>query len=211
MEPITPSEYGQRLDRLQQAVADADLDCFIVTARESIFYLTGRVYDPLERPFFMLVRPHGATVLLVPRLEREHMLGAINVRHIESYWEYPARRGERWQDRLTDLLRKDRAIGVEASLRQEIAGELSGFQIETPPLIAEGNDDALAAGMVISIEPGIYLPEIGGVRHSDTFLVTEDGHECLTRSPTRLDDLTLTGWRPYRRLVGGVLQRSFNL
>ncbi len=49
------------------------------------------------------------------------------------------------------------------------------------PWIAEGSPDVLAENMVISIEPGIYLKGKGGVRHSDTILVTHDGYEVLTR------------------------------
>lgn len=59
------------------------------------------------------------------------------------------------------------------------------------PYIAEGYDRGLLPGMVISIEPGIYIPGIGGFRHSDTVLVTEDGYNKLTRAPETLEDLTI--------------------
>jgi Xaa-Pro dipeptidase len=45
--------------------------------------------------------------------------------------------------------------------------------------------------MVFSIEPGIYLPGIGGFRFSDTVLVTETGNFALTHAPESLDELTL--------------------
>lgn len=59
------------------------------------------------------------------------------------------------------------------------------------PYIAEGYDRQLEPNMVISIEPGIYIPGIGGFRHSDTVLITEEGYQKLTRAPETLEDLTL--------------------
>lgn len=43
------------------------------------------------------------------------------------------------------------------------------------PWIAQGSEEALRENMVISIEPGIYIDQLGGFRHSDTILITKDG------------------------------------
>ena len=68
-----------------------------------------------------------------------------------------------------------------------------GFGItgHEPPWIAAGSKDILEKNMVVSVEPGIYLPDIGGFRHSDTVLVTEDGCLTLTTASDRLEDLIL--------------------
>jgi Xaa-Pro aminopeptidase len=41
----------------------------------------------------------------------------------------------------------------------------------------------LKAGQVFTIEPGIYIPGIGGVRHEDVALITKTGHKLLSRCP----------------------------
>jgi len=389
--PITHQEYQARMTRLQQLVAAEGLDLFIVSAEESILYLTGVSYRPLERPFFILVRPREEPELLVPKLEQEHLAGAASVQRVQTYWDYPAPRGECCTERLLGLIGSPSALGVEPSLPAEVGVCLASFQPAVRPLVerlrlvksaaeierlrkaahyadlgvaralkvayegasvlelfgqgrtvqmhmlrevgydpvvssvlvgawpapgsamphgvpsvgarlgvgphialalmrvhgycaecertafvvppspelcevfgtmeearhrafalarpgvacaeldaaangflrdegygerllhrtghgfglsthegpwvAEGSDDVLAAGMLISIEPGIYLPGVGGVRHSDTVLITANGYESLTRHPADLESLTIRGAKPYQRLMGALTRR----
>jgi len=392
---ITPQEYQTRMANLRRKVAAHTLDAFLVSGQDSIFYLTGVSYEPLERPFFILVRPDAPCMLLVPALEQGHLQAAPNIEVVHAYWDYPSPEGRGWPERLLDLLEGSATLGVEPSLPQEIAARLGSITCHTLPLVedlrlvkspaevrmirtaaryadlavgkvirasyygvsevelfaqsravqmqimkhmgydvlttsvlagawpaplsaqphgipaisdrlkggphiavcldrvfgyaaecertyftapaaddvkeafaamsearrkayalikpgarctdidatvkgfltdegygdyllhrtghgfglgnhegpwlAEGSADVLAANMLISIEPGIYLPGIGGVRHSDTILVTGDGYEHLTHYPTDLDSLTIRTSKPFTRLRGALIRRAVGM
>ncbi|MGC9334369.1 MAG: M24 family metallopeptidase, partial [Anaerolineae bacterium] len=64
-----------------------------------------------------------------------------------------------------------------------------GLETHEPPYLVEGNLDLLAAGMTFTVEPGVYVPGVGGVRIEDDVLVTTDGSETLTGLPRELASL----------------------
>jgi len=389
---ITKQEYLERVKKLQNLVKGKDLDAFLVTAQDSIYYLTGVTYVPLERPFFMIVYPDGDSILLSPALDQEHLRTATDAGKLHHYWDYPSPSGEGWPERLHDLLAGVNQLGVEPSLPQEIAIQLApynpvvyplvetlrlvkspdevrmlrqaahfakkgmeaiikasykgvseieifslgrsvqmkiikttefdplntnvltaawparlglqphgipligdrlhegphialsfmrvngygaecertyfvasptsemkkmfetmqearrrGFKLIKPgvscaeidqaangflrqegladyllhrtghgfglgnhegPWVAEGSEDILTENMLISMEPGIYVPDLGAFRHSDTLLVTEDGYENLTPYPDDLDSLTIGKSKFFNRLRGILVRRA---
>ena len=61
-----------------------------------------------------------------------------------------------------------------------------GLEIHEPPRVGRGDKTRLQAGMVITIEPGAYIQDFGGIRIEDTVLVTKSGCEILTPTSKEL-------------------------
>lgn len=57
-----------------------------------------------------------------------------------------------------------------------------GLDIHEGPSVAPGNEEILEEGMVVTVEPGIYIPGWGGVRIEDMALVVKGGFELLTKT-----------------------------
>ncbi len=64
-----------------------------------------------------------------------------------------------------------------------------GLEIHEQPRVARDQKEVLEPGMVITIEPGVYLPGEGGVRIEDMVVVTERGHQVLTPATKELLEL----------------------
>ncbi|OQP05761.1 Xaa-Pro dipeptidase [Geobacillus sp. 46C-IIa] len=61
-----------------------------------------------------------------------------------------------------------------------------GLEIHEGPALSFRSDAVLEPGMVVTVEPGIYIPGLGGVRIEDDAVITADGNEALTHSPKEL-------------------------
>ncbi|MFI5284641.1 MAG: M24 family metallopeptidase [Candidatus Dormibacterales bacterium] len=82
-------------------------------------------------------------------------------------------------------------LGVQDSLRHHV-GHSIGLEGHEAPFLDRGDEAVLEPGMVFTVEPGVYVKELGGFRHSDTVVITEDGCRLMTDYPRELKDLVLT-------------------
>ncbi len=71
-----------------------------------------------------------------------------------------------------------------------------GLAVHEDPRLGPGSDTVLLPGMVLTVEPGVYLPGRMGVRIEEMALITPDGHEVLTELPRRPAELTPAAGAP---------------
>ena len=131
---------------------------------ERTFFL-GSVPEAARKPFQVMME---ARALTYDRLKPGGNMGEIDIE-------------------VNNLFKK---AGYEENLLHR-TGHGMGITGHEGPFLAEGYNRELEAGMMVSVEPGIYFPGLGGFRHSDTVLITEDGCVSLTDVPDSLDDLTI--------------------
>ncbi|HEY2301751.1 MAG TPA: Xaa-Pro peptidase family protein [Acidimicrobiales bacterium] len=88
-----------------------------------------------------------------------------------------------------DIDRVCRQVIADAGWAEQFVhgtGHGVGLDIHEAPSVASSSSDTLSPGHVITVEPGVYLPGVAGVRIEDTVVVTDDGCDLLTFTPKDL-------------------------
>ncbi len=71
------------------------------------------------------------------------------------------------------------------------SGHAIGLRYHEGPFLDLGDLTEIKPGMVFTVEPGLYVPDLGGFRHSDTVVITDEGIEIMTYYPRDLESLTI--------------------
>jgi Xaa-Pro dipeptidase len=82
-------------------------------------------------------------------------------------------------------------LGVADKLRHHV-GHSIGLEGHEAPFLDRGDEAVLEAGMVFTVEPGVYVQDLGGFRHSDTVVITDSGCRVMTDYPRELTDLVIS-------------------
>jgi len=89
-----------------------------------------------------------------------------------------------------------RAVVERAGLGERFVhatGHGVGLEVHEAPRVGAGSSDILSEGMVLTVEPGVYLPGLGGARIEDTVVVESGGCRSLTRLPIVLEVSAVPG------------------
>lgn len=111
------------------------------------------------------------------------------VREAQEVGTQALRPGVRCADANRACLDVIRGAGLGDYLRHR-QGHGIGLGFHEPPWVSDGDDTVLEPGMILSSEPGIYIPGHAGYRISDTVLVTDGGPRRLTAYPRELEGVT---------------------
>ena len=128
---------------------------------------------------FSIGKPSDRARRLFDAMLAAHLTGAENLKEGAI--------AEEVDKKSLDQIRK---AGFEKFLKHR-TGHGIGLESHESPWIAEGDHTVLREGMTFSCEPGVYDPDWGGFRHSDTVVVRKDRGEILNKYPTRLDDMII--------------------
>jgi len=143
---ISLNEYGRRISRVREEMAERELDVLLLANGKHIFYLSHFTHMPTERPAVLVVPPDGDLVFLGPLLEADHLRHQTRlVGDVRTYLDYPGEKHpiDLFAGWLTDLGYGKARIGADNP-----AGATGAYGYTGPPL-SERMPDAVKAGDIL--------------------------------------------------------------
>lgn len=157
--------------------------------------------DAVFEPGFTLVTGAGADVFgYLSELERTMFIGEPNAEQRKYYGHMMNLQAVAFEAIRPGEPSSSVDVAVRAYFEKEglwddwrhHVGHSLGQRIHESPFLDVGDHTVMQPGMVFSIEPGLYVPGLGGFRHSDTVLVTDTGVEVMTYYPREIEALIIS-------------------
>ena len=125
---FTPDDYKQRVDKVKQMIVDSELDAFITTSAEDIYYFSGISIVQQSMPFFMVFYPDIDPAFLVIKIEEEHISDstAIPVSSVLTYWDAVSRKYY-FEDNMKALLGSRKRIGINPTMLNNVEERLDNM------------------------------------------------------------------------------------
>lgn len=130
--PPSKEELNYRLEKVRSEMRKQQLDYYVSFDPVNIYYLTNFANNVHERPFILIIKVNDTPTMLVPLLEKSHVESrALSDLNYESYYEFPAPKGQNWYDVYQNLIDKDKKVGVESMLPIGISQKTPGNKVVT--------------------------------------------------------------------------------
>jgi Xaa-Pro aminopeptidase len=209
---LTARVFNEVLPRVRPGVRELDLAAEI-DYRMKLYGARGPAFETIVASGRRAALPHGRASR--KRLTKNELvmfdMGAILADYHSDmtrtvYLGTPPARVKRVYGAVRDALEGARAavragvpvVRVDAAARRRLSrrglgayflhgtGHGLGLEVHEQPRVGRSGEERLAAGNVITLEPGVYLPGWGGIRIEDVVLVRRQGAEVLTPLPSEL-------------------------
>ncbi|KAL3946064.1 proline dipeptidase [Lactobacillus hilgardii] len=129
------TEIKHRITTLQNNLQDNDLDAYVITDQEDIWYFTNINYKPEQRPFLFVVYPDKKPLFVVPKLEVDHFTVPYFDYDLDHYFDVTSRSGQNWYEVLTSYLGGLSKVGIEANGQLLMTHFTQGINWETKFLV----------------------------------------------------------------------------
>lgn len=109
------TELQQRISTLQNKLRTADLEAYVITDQEDIWYFTNINYKPEQRPFVLIMYPDRKPLFVVPKLEVDHFTVPYFDYELDNYFDVTSKAGSNWYEVLGEHLKNFSRVGIEGN------------------------------------------------------------------------------------------------
>lgn len=107
------TDLKNRMKNLQALLKENNMDAYVITDPEDIWYFSNIEYSPEQRPFFFIAYPEQKPLFVVPKLEESHVDVPYLDYNLATYFDVTAKPGDNWFDILEKYVGTLNTTGIE--------------------------------------------------------------------------------------------------